>query len=103
MLVLLSRRKGSVAPGVLSQLIQVHVHGGAADLFPLVRGHTIEFVGQPVEPIVRPRFMPQEALSLGDTVWVAGLQATGEITELAGDEAEVTSRSGRRWSTSTGS
>jgi len=33
--------------------------------------------------------MPQEPLGLGDTVWVAGLQATGEITELAGDEAEV--------------
>jgi len=44
---------------------------------------------QPVEPVVQPRFMPQEPLSLGDTVWVAGLQATGEITELAGDEAEV--------------
>lgn len=44
---------------------------------------------EPVEPIVRPRFMPQEELRLGDTVWVAGLEATGEITELAGDEAEV--------------
>jgi DNA mismatch repair protein MutS2 len=44
---------------------------------------------KPVEPIVQPRFMPQEPLSLGDTVWVAGLQATGEITELSGDEAEV--------------
>jgi len=44
---------------------------------------------QPVEPVVQPRFMPQEPLGLGDTVWVAGLQATGEITELAGDEAEV--------------
>jgi DNA mismatch repair protein MutS2 len=44
---------------------------------------------EPVEPIIRPRFLPQEAFSLGDTVWVAGLQATGEITELAGDEAEV--------------
>jgi len=44
---------------------------------------------QPVEPVVQPRFMPQKPLSRGDTVWVAGLQATGEITELAGDEAEV--------------
>ncbi len=44
---------------------------------------------EPVAPIVQPRFMPQEKLSLGDTVWVAGLEATGEITELAGDEAEV--------------
>ena len=44
---------------------------------------------EPVEPIVRPRFMPQEELRLGDTVWVAGLEATGEITELSGDEAEV--------------
>ena len=44
---------------------------------------------QPVEPVAQPRFMPQGPLSLGDTVWVAGLQATGEITELAGDEAEV--------------
>jgi len=44
---------------------------------------------QPVEPVVHPRFMPQEPLGLGDTVWVAGLQANGEITELAGDEAEV--------------
>ena len=44
---------------------------------------------QPVEPIAQPRFGPPAALSLGDTVWVAGLQATGEITELAGDEAEV--------------
>ena len=26
---------------------------------------------------------------MGDTVWVAGLEATGEITELSGDEAEV--------------
>ena len=42
-----------------------------------------------VEPVIQPRFGPQEKLSLGDTVWVAGLQATGEITELAGDEAEV--------------
>jgi DNA mismatch repair protein MutS2 len=44
---------------------------------------------RPVEPVVQPRFGPQEELRLGDTVWVAGLQATGEITELAGDEAEV--------------
>ncbi|MBL7183555.1 MAG: endonuclease MutS2 [Anaerolineae bacterium] len=44
---------------------------------------------EPVEPVVQPRFMPQKPLSRGDTVWVAGLQATGEITELAGDEAEV--------------
>ncbi len=44
---------------------------------------------QPVGPIVQPRFGPPDALILGDTVWVAGLQATGEITELAGDEAEV--------------
>ncbi|MFQ5814417.1 MAG: Smr/MutS family protein, partial [Anaerolineae bacterium] len=44
---------------------------------------------KPVEPVVQPRFMPQKPLSLGDTVWVVGLQATGEITELAGDEAEV--------------
>jgi DNA mismatch repair protein MutS2 len=44
---------------------------------------------EPVEPIVQPRFAPQGALSLGDTVWVDSLQATGEITELAGDEAEV--------------
>jgi len=44
---------------------------------------------QPVEPIVQPRFASQEPLSRGDTVWVAGLQAIGEITELAGDEAEV--------------
>ena len=44
---------------------------------------------KPVEPVVQPRFKPQEPLSLGDTVWVAGLQATGEITELSGDEAEV--------------
>jgi DNA mismatch repair protein MutS2 len=44
---------------------------------------------KPVEPIVQPRFKPQEALSLGDTVWVAGLEATGEITELSGDEVEV--------------
>ena len=44
---------------------------------------------KPVEPIVQPRFAPQEPLSLGDTVWVDSLQATGEITELSGDEAEV--------------
>ncbi len=44
---------------------------------------------QPVEHIVQPRFVPQQPLSLGDTVWVASLQATGEITELVGDEAEV--------------
>jgi len=44
---------------------------------------------KPVEPLVQPRFGPQEALSIGDTVWVAGLRATGEITELSGDEAEV--------------
>ena len=44
---------------------------------------------EPVEPVVQPRFGPQEKLELGDTVWVAGLQATGEVTELAGDEAEV--------------
>lgn len=44
---------------------------------------------EPVASIVQPRFMPQKPLSLGDTVWVAGLQATGEITELAGDEAEI--------------
>jgi DNA mismatch repair protein MutS2 len=44
---------------------------------------------KPVEPIVQPRFAPQEPLSRGDTVWVAGLQAIGEITELSGDEAEV--------------
>ncbi len=44
---------------------------------------------EPVEPVVQPRFGPPDALSLGDTVWVAGLEATGEITELAGDEAEV--------------
>ncbi len=44
---------------------------------------------KPIEPVVQPRFGPPDALSLGDTVWVAGLQATGEITELAGDEAEV--------------
>jgi len=44
---------------------------------------------QPVEPVMQPRFKSPEALSLGDTVWVAGLQATGEITELEGDEAEV--------------
>ena len=44
---------------------------------------------EPIEPVVQPRFMPQKPLSRGDTVWVAGLQATGEITELAGDEAEV--------------
>jgi DNA mismatch repair protein MutS2 len=44
---------------------------------------------QPVEPVFQPRFGPQEELRLGDTVWVAGLEATGEITELAGDEAEV--------------
>ena len=44
---------------------------------------------KPVEPIVQPRFAPQEPLSRGDTVWVAGLQATGEITELSGDEVEV--------------
>jgi DNA mismatch repair protein MutS2 len=44
---------------------------------------------EPVEPVVQPRFKSQEALSLGDTVWVAGLEATGEITELSDDEAEV--------------
>ncbi|TEU10374.1 MAG: endonuclease MutS2, partial [Anaerolineales bacterium] len=44
---------------------------------------------KPIEPVVQPRFMPQKPLRLGDTVWVAGLQATGEITELTGDEAEV--------------
>jgi DNA mismatch repair protein MutS2 len=44
---------------------------------------------KPVEPLVQPRFGPQEALSVGDTVWVAGLRATGEITELSDDEAEV--------------
>jgi len=44
---------------------------------------------QPVEPVVRPRSTPRDAPSLGDTVWVVGLQATGEVTELAGDEAEV--------------
>jgi DNA mismatch repair protein MutS2 len=44
---------------------------------------------QSVEPIVQPRFASQEPLRLGDTVWVAGLQATGEIMELSGDEAEV--------------
>ena len=44
---------------------------------------------KPIEPVVQPRFGPPDALSLGDTVWVAGLQATGEITELSGDEAEI--------------
>ncbi len=44
---------------------------------------------EPVEPVVQPRFGPPDALSLGDTVGGAGLEATGEITELAGDEAEV--------------
>ena len=44
---------------------------------------------KPVEPIVQPRFGPQEPLSLGDTVWVAGLETTGQITELLGEEAEV--------------
>jgi len=44
---------------------------------------------EPVEPVAQPRFAPQEPLSLGDTVWVAGLEATGEITELSDDEAEV--------------
>ncbi len=44
---------------------------------------------KPVESIVQPRFMPQEEMSLGDTVWVAGLGTTGQITELLGDEAEV--------------
>ncbi|MEE8162830.1 MAG: endonuclease MutS2 [Anaerolineae bacterium] len=44
---------------------------------------------EPVEPIVQRRFKPKETLSLGDTVWVAGLGASGEITELLDDEAEV--------------
>jgi len=44
---------------------------------------------KPVEPIVQRRFKPKETLSLGDTVWVAGLGASGEITELLDDEAEV--------------
>ena len=44
---------------------------------------------EPVEPVAQPRFLPQAELGLGDTVWVSSLRATGEITELAGDEAEV--------------
>jgi DNA mismatch repair protein MutS2 len=44
---------------------------------------------EPVEPVVQPRLTPQEELRLGDTVWVASLETTGEITELSDDEAEV--------------
>ncbi len=41
----------------------------------------------PLERVVRQR--PQVALAPGDTVWVEGLGATGQITALADDEVEV--------------
>jgi DNA mismatch repair protein MutS2 len=43
----------------------------------------------PLEPAVRPLREVSEPLSLGDVVWVEGLQASGEVIELDGDEAEV--------------
>jgi DNA mismatch repair protein MutS2 len=43
----------------------------------------------PLEPAVRPPPKISEPLSVGDIVWVEGLQASGEIIELDGDEAEV--------------
>ncbi len=44
---------------------------------------------EPAEPAVQPRFTPQEELRLGDTVWVASLKTTGQITDLSDGEAEV--------------
>jgi DNA mismatch repair protein MutS2 len=43
----------------------------------------------PLEPAVRPLPMIGEPLCVGDVVWVGGLQASGEVIELDGDEAEV--------------
>lgn len=43
----------------------------------------------PLEPTVRPRPRITEPLSVGGVVWVEGLQASGEVIELDGDEAEV--------------
>jgi DNA mismatch repair protein MutS2 len=43
----------------------------------------------PLEPAVRPRPGISEPLCVGDIVWVEGLQASGEVIELDGDEAEV--------------
>jgi DNA mismatch repair protein MutS2 len=43
----------------------------------------------PLEPAVRTLQEVSEPLSLGDLVWVEGLQAIGEVIELDGDEAEV--------------
>jgi DNA mismatch repair protein MutS2 len=43
----------------------------------------------PLEPAVRPPPKISEPLSAGDVVWVEGLQASGEVIELDGDEAEV--------------
>jgi DNA mismatch repair protein MutS2 len=43
----------------------------------------------PLEPAVRPPPKISEPLSVGDIVWVEGLQASGEVIELDGDEAEV--------------
>ena len=43
----------------------------------------------PLEPARRPLPEISEPLSVGDVVWVEGLQASGEVIELDGDEAEV--------------
>jgi DNA mismatch repair protein MutS2 len=43
----------------------------------------------PLEPAVRPPREISEPVSVGDVVWVEGLQARGEVIELDGDEAEV--------------
>ncbi len=43
----------------------------------------------PLEPAVRPLPGISEPLCVGDVVWVEGLQASGEVIELDGDEAEV--------------
>ena len=43
----------------------------------------------PLEPAVRPLPGISEPLCAGDVVWVGGLQTSGEVIELDGDEAEV--------------
>jgi len=43
----------------------------------------------PLEPAVRPLPKISGPLFVGDVVWVEGLQASGEVIELDGDEAEV--------------
>jgi DNA mismatch repair protein MutS2 len=43
----------------------------------------------PLEPAVRPPPKISEPLSVGDIAWVEGLQASGEVIELDGDEVEV--------------